>query len=146
MKKGLSFLLPALLSLALLPVACKDYGKKVDIEGTKGEVYYKDDASLDEAQRLGNFLKQIGFLGNEKAASVQVDKKTGNYTVRFVYDKDYFEKTPGVEDFFKELTARMSAELFGGSHVDIVLSDKFFNDFKTIPYDAAAGTNPASTQ
>lgn len=117
--------------------SCTDYGKKIKIEGTKAEVYYKNGASEADARSVGNFLKQDGFLGNDKPASVQVTKEGNRNIVRFVYDKEYFDKTPGVEDLFKTYGARMSKELFYRRKVDIALADKYFKDFKNIPYDEA---------
>ena len=117
--------------------SCDNYGKKIKIDGTKAEVYYKDGASEADARSVGNFLKKEGFLGNEKPASVQVTKEGDRDIVRFVYDKDYFDKTPGVEDVFKTFGAKMSKEIFYRRKVDIALADKHFKDFKKIPYDEA---------
>jgi len=144
MKKLLSFSVIALGSLTFF-TACNDYGKKITVEGTKGEIYYKDGATEADAQKVGSFLKQDGFLGSTQAASVQVDRIGDNYTVRFVYNKNYYEKTPGIEDFFRNYTARMSKELFNGKRVDITLTDKYFKDFKNIPYDESAGNTPDGT-
>jgi hypothetical protein len=129
--------LPLLLVIGL--TACTNYGKKIKVEGTKGEIYYKGDGVTEnDAKKVGDFLKNDGFLDNEKAASLQVTKEGETYIVRFVYDKAYFDKTAGLEDFFKIYTAKMSKNVFDGKKVNIVLSDKQFKDFKTIPYDEAA--------
>jgi hypothetical protein len=114
--------------------SCNNYGKKVEIEGTKAEVFYKGGVTEAEAKKTGNFLKETGFIGNEKEASVQLVKENGGYTVRFVYNKDYYDKTPGLEDFFKTYGARISKDIFDGKKVNIALADKQFKDYKTIPY------------
>jgi len=89
MKKSLSLLLfIAFLSVFSL-TSCENYGKKIKISGTKGEVFYKGEGvSEADATKLGNFLKETGFLGNETGASIQVTKVGERYVVRFVYDKD----------------------------------------------------------
>ena len=130
--------------LFFLLSSCSNFGKKVNIEGTKGEVYYKDGATETDAGKVGEFLKKDGFLGNEKTASIQVSKKNDSYAVKFVYDKSYYEKNPWLDDFFKKYTARMSKELFDGKKVDIALTDKYFKDFKNIPYDEATAKAPES--
>ena len=132
--------------LSLLGIfSCNNNGNKINIEGTKGEVYYKNGATENEAQKLGDFLKLDGFFGNIKPASVQVDKENDKYIVRFVYDKEYYEKTPGLEEFFKNYGVRMSKELFNGKKVDITLSDKYFKDFKKIPFNESAANAPAAS-
>src|SRR4051812_31666196 len=121
--------------------ACTNYGKKVKIDGTKGEVYYKGGATEDDAKKVGNFLKENGFINNETVSSMQVVKDGDRYIVRFVYNKDYYNKTAGLDNVFKVYAAKMSKELFDGKKVDIALADKYFKDFKKIPYDEAVAKN-----
>ncbi len=142
MKKTILLLCITVLSILGI-TSCSNYGNKINIEGTKGEVYYKDGATESQAQKVGDFLKQDGFFGNQKSASVQVAKNGDNYVVRFVYNKDYYEKTPGLEEFFKNYGVRMSNDLFNGKKIDITLADKYFKDFKTIPYEATTTEPPA---
>jgi hypothetical protein len=132
--------LAVVLSLLLITSlsSCSNYGKKVKIEGTKGEVYYKDGATAAEAKKIGDFLKETGFLSKDKVASIQLVKEGNDYVVRFVYNKEFYEKTPDLEDLFKVYGARMSKDLFGGQKVNIALSDNKFKDFKKIPYDEAS--------
>lgn len=139
-------LLDILTSLGLFALAsCTNFGQKINIEGTKGEVFYKDGATDSDAYKIGNFLKQDGFFGNTKEASVQVAKQGDNYTVKFVYNKDYYEKNAWIEDFFRKYGARMSKELFEGKKVDIALTDKYFKDFRNIPFDQSAAESPPSS-
>ncbi len=139
MKKNLQpFIIILLLSVFSL-TACSDYGKKIPISGTKAEVYYKGDGVTEaDARKVGDFLKETGFVTNEKAASIQVSKVGERYVVRFVYNKDYYEKTKGLDDVFKRYGAKMSKDLFNGSKVDIALADKSFSDYKSFPYDETA--------
>ena len=133
-------LLVAVLALLLITglSSCSNYGKKVKIEGTKGEVYYKGGATETEAKKVGDFLKGTGFLAKDKVASIQVVKEGSEYTVRFVYNKEFYEKTAGLENLFKAYGANMSREVFNGQRVNIALSDNTFKDFKKIPYDESA--------
>lgn len=133
MKKIILILLAAI-SLS----ACTNNGKKVSIEGTKGEVYYKGDGvTEDDAKKTGNFLKEQSYFSGDKQASVQITKENGVFTIRFAYNKDVYEKLTGADDAFKLLAIKASKEVFGGEKVNIALADKSFKDYKSIPYDEA---------
>jgi hypothetical protein len=126
----LSVILSLLFATGL--ASCNNYGKKIKIEGTKAEVYYKDGATESEAQKVGDYLKEAGYLPADKGASVQVTKENGEYTVRFVYNKEYYDKTDGLDAVFKEYSGKMSKEIFGGKKVNIALADDKFKDYKKI--------------
>jgi hypothetical protein len=127
--------LSVVLSLLLGLTSCNNFGKKVKIEGTRAEIFYTEGATESEAKKTGEFLKTNGFLTNDKAASIQVTKEKGEYTVRFVYNKEYYEKNKELESFFKTYGATLSKEVFNGEKVNIALADKYFKDFKTIPFE-----------
>ena len=131
--------------LAICLASCNNYGKSVKIEGTKAEVFYKEGVTESEAKKVGDFLKEDGFVGNDKAASIQVVKANGEYTVRFVYNKEYYDKTEGLDDIFKTYSTKISKEVFDGKKVNIALADKKFNDFKTIKPDEVATNSLAPT-
>jgi len=131
-----------LIALVFSLVACSNFGEKVSISGTKAEVYYKGDGVTEaEAIKVGDFLKEVGFLSTDKAASIQLEKNGETYVVRFVYDKEYYEKTVGLESVFKMFGVKMSKELFDNKKVIIALADKYFKDYKSIPFDEATALN-----
>jgi hypothetical protein len=131
--KKIIFILVAALSLA----ACSNYGKKIKVEGTKGEVYYKGDGVTEaDAKKTGEFLKEE-FFSSGKEASVQITKEGEEFTIRFVYNKAVYDTLQGAEEAFKTIGAKASKELFGGKKVNIALANSSFKDFKTIPYDEA---------
>jgi hypothetical protein len=133
MKKILLILLTAV-SLS----ACTNYGKKIKVEGTKGEVFYKGDGvTEDDAKKTGEFLKNQNYFTADKGASVQVSKEGEAYNLRFVYNKDVYDSLKGADVAFKIIGVKASKELFGGKKVNISLANKTFKDFKTIPYDEA---------
>lgn len=126
------------LLVAVALTACTNYGKKIKVEGTKAEVYYKGDGvTADDAKKTGKFLKDASLLNSDKEASIQISKEGEEYTIRFVYDKAMYDTLKGVEDVFKMIGAKASKEVFGGKKVNIALANKSFKDFKTIPYDEA---------
>ena len=118
--------------------ACTNYGKKVKVEGTKAEVYYKGEGvTEDDAKKTGKFLKEASLFNSGKGASVQITKEGEEYTIRLVYDKSIYDTLKGADDAFKLLGVKASKEVFGGKKVNVALADKGFKDFKTIPYDEA---------
>jgi len=139
-----------ILLAGVMLTACSNHGKKVKVDGTKGEVYYKGDGVTEaDAKKTGDFLKTQGYFTAENGSSVQVMKDGENYTMRFVYDKKIFETLEGAENAFKGLAIKAATEIFGGKKVTIALADKSFKDYKTIPYDEAMAkemTTPAPTE
>jgi hypothetical protein len=133
------------LSFSVLVFSCSDYGKKINIEGTKTEVYYKGGATESDARKVADFLKKDGFLGSDKEASIQVVRNSDKYTVRFVYGKDYYDKNAWLNDFFDKYAVRMSADLFDNKKTDIALADKYFKDYKVFPYDEAVANVAKAT-
>lgn len=134
MKNKLTLLVAFLVAAGL--VACSNYGKKVKVEGTKGEVYYKGSGvNESDARRLGDYLKNAGFFQSDKPASIQLVRDGDVYTVRFVYNKEYYEKNKNLEDVFKSMAVRMSKELFNGKKVNIALANNHMKDYTTIPYE-----------
>ncbi|HEY0434017.1 MAG TPA: hypothetical protein VGC95_09105 [Chitinophagaceae bacterium] len=138
------YLLIGVLSLSIIS-ACTDFGKRVQVPGTKSEVFYLDNATSDEALKVGNFLKGNGFINDAKPASIQLDKKGDDYTVRFVYNRQYFELRPWLDGFFRNYGVRMSQQLFGGHKVDVQLTDKYFSPFKSFPYDTSEAGREVSS-
>lgn len=130
-----SFILSLLVAVSL--TACSNYGKKIKVEGIKGEVYYKGDGvTEDDAKKTGEFLKQVYFTA-DKAGSAQITKEGEEYTLRFVYKKSVYDSLKGIDDAFKIIGVKASKEVFGGKKVNIALANEHFKDYKTIPYDEA---------
>jgi len=128
-------ILVCLLAAGLL--SCADYGKKVKIEGTKAEIYYKGDGVTEaDAKKVGDFLK-TNFITSDKAASMQLTKEGDAFTVRFVYDKAMYDSVKGIDEEFKLIAAKISKDVFDGKKVNIALANDAFEDFKTIPFDEA---------
>lgn len=133
MKKIILILL-AVVSLS----ACTNNGKKVSVEGTKAEVYYKGDGVTEsDAKKTGNFLKEQSYFSDEKKASAQITREGGVFTIRFVYNKSVYESLKNADEVFQLLAIKASKEVFGGEKVNIALADRSFKDYKTIPYNEA---------
>lgn len=117
--------------------ACSNHGKKVKIEGSKGEVFYKGDGvTEDDAKKLGKFLKEQEYFDDSTKKSVQLMKaKNGGYDVRFVVDEKKLKEIPDADDRFILLGAVMSNDVFDKQPVNIFLADDGLKDFKTLAYD-----------
>lgn len=135
MKTKTWLIISILMSFQMGFVSCNNFGKKIKIEGTRGEIYYKKGVTKEEAIKVGNYLKKEGYFSEDKPASIQLTKQGEDYTVRLVYNKDYYNKTPALDEIFKKGGVEMSKELFNGKKVNVALADKYMKDFKTYPYD-----------
>ena len=122
--KRLKNLFPFLLLMAVM-ISCNNYGTKLEFDGT--EVYYTENVTKDEAEKLGKFLQDQKFTDGSKK-SVQFDKKGDLYLFRMVA-KDDFELDAEKETLFKTFITLISTQVLDGADVEIQLCD---NKFKTI--------------
>lgn len=135
MKSTILFLL-----LAVTITACTNYGKKVTIEGTKGEVFYKGEGvTKEDAEKLCKYLKDdINYFGNDKRLSVQLTKaKSEGYDIRFVVDEKKLKEKPEVVEAFEKIGVAMSIDLYDEKPVNIILTDDKFKELKSLPHDVA---------
>lgn len=131
-----SFILSVLVAVAL--TACTNYGKKVTIEGNKGEVFYKGDGVTEaDAKKLCGYLKdEIHYFDNTTRQSVQLMKaKDGGYDLRFVVNEDKLKSSPDAGKAFLQIGAAMSIDLYNNQPVNIFLTDTHFKELKSLPFD-----------
>lgn len=107
------------------------YGKKVRIND-KSYVFIKNDATEDEAQKLGGFLIANKFFNDQTEKSVQLQRENDLYTLRFPVDEDEIKANPRGEDTFQYMQMRLRDSVFGGRSVRVILADHNFKDIKTI--------------
>jgi len=123
-------------ALLCLFASCANHGKKVTVEGTKTEIFYKGDGVTEsDAKKVGDLLKARFIQSNDKKASIQVTNENDAYTMRFVYDKEIYKTLKNVDNEFKALAVAASKEVFNGKKVNVALSDDHFKDWKTISWD-----------
>lgn len=112
------------------------YGDRVEFN--KGEVYYKDGGTKEDAEKLGQYLVELKFFdGVEK--SVQLIKRDGRDVVRFVIQDEYLDQ-PETETSFQAIAFLLSEDVFDGDPVDVDLTDDTFETKKTIVYSDALET------
>jgi hypothetical protein len=114
------------------------FGKKVTIEGTKGEVYYKGDGVTEaDAKKLCEYLKnEIHYFTADKGLSVQLMKSENEgYDIRFVVNEKKLEESPEAVVSFEFIGAAISRNLYNNKPVNVFLTDDEFNDLKSLPFD-----------
>lgn len=109
--------------------SCDNYGEK--LEFGKGELYYKAPISKELANKLGNFLVESGFFGNENAVSVQLLKENDTHQFRMVV-KEGKENDESLTDVFKLFGSQISEAVLDGAKLEYHLCDKYFKTLKVI--------------
>lgn len=95
-----------------------------------GELYYTENVSLDEANKLGEFLvKTELFDGTRK--TVQLDKKNGVYQFRVVVLPGYLDK-PDMKMFFRIFGKDICNEVLAGQPLEIHMTDEFLKTKRVI--------------
>ena len=125
-KKGLLLLAITATFLA----ACNNYGKKKTFG--KGELYYTESVTNDEAEKAGALLKKMGYLNDDRETSVQIDKADSIYKIRFVVDEEFQETDTTLDFTFKTLGFLASATVFNGKPVEIDLCDNRLTTKRTL--------------
>ncbi len=123
MKKLLFLILPLLLA------SCTDYGEKVTYNGT--DVYYKDGATLEDADKLGAYLEEAEFADGVEKSVMIVKNEGGNYVFRMVVQEGAEE---GNDTMFQLMAMGISMGAFDNQPIDVDLCDNTFQTLKTIPY------------
>jgi hypothetical protein len=112
-------------------------GAKVLI-GSKDEIYYSGSATREEAQTLGNSLKQIGFLTDHGVSALLAKSKDG--TVMSYVTKDGVWNDTAMVSSFEGIT-RQAAPSVGGFPVQVRLmnSEKEIKEQSTVGQAAFSG-------
>ncbi len=125
MKQFITFL-----SIALF-ISCSNYGEKLTFDGT--DVFYKEGATKEQAQKLGEYLNKSGFTdGNEKSVQLVKNKETGNLTFRMVVANDFKQ---GKDMVFKTFAKQLSKNVFNGEPLDFEICDNTFKTVKTFKFE-----------
>lgn len=125
------YLAGLLMLFVVLFASCNsDYGKKVKVSDHT-EIFIKNDATEDEAKKLGNYIDSTWKeQTNEK--SFQLSKDSGNYTVRMVVDEAKVKADTTLDVSFQAIQFLIADQVFKGSKVTLILTDNKFNDIKTV--------------
>ncbi len=116
MKYFLSFLV-----LTLLICSCDNYGTK--LKYNNNDLFYTDNVSKEQAQKLGSYLQEVGFFeDNGKHLSVQLDRNADTLLFRMV-TLDSFVNSPKFNDIAKTICTELSSKVFDNKPVVVHLCD-----------------------
>jgi len=93
------------------------------VEFGNDEVYYSGEATEEDARKLAEVLREIGFFGSD-GASVMVESSSGQYTISFVLVEDAWED-PAVVNELRGI-GRTLVESGFPTPLTIELCDGFF--------------------
>jgi hypothetical protein len=97
----------------------------------RGELYYDDPVTRDEAQRVGEYLQQREIFSAQKAATVRFDKEHDRYQIRFVVDPAVAEETL-VNVQFAVIGSEIAQQVLNGMPLDVILCDEHLKALRTL--------------
>lgn len=96
----------------------------------QSDLYYTENISKEDAQRLGSYLNDNGFFNN-KVISIKIDKDARGYIFSIPIDKSKVNDQQVLNNF-SEISNLLSKEVFSGGKLEIHLTDDRFNNLKTV--------------
>ena len=129
MKLNLTILL-VLSSLLFASCDIGGYGKKVKVSD-QTEIFIKNDATEDDAKKLGTFFDTTWKEQTNKK-SFQLSKDSGNYTVRMVVNEDKIKADTTLNISFQAIQFLIEQQVFKGNKVTLILTDNKFKDIMTV--------------
>lgn len=126
-KAFISSLLPTI----VLFIGCSPYGDKVEVN-SKSEVYYKDGATKEEAQKLADFLLRLNFFDDQSERSVQMVKLKDTSVVKFVVNEEKLKNNPDLEAGFKDMHLLIKDSVFAGKPTKVLLTNDEFKEIKSV--------------
>jgi hypothetical protein len=121
-----------LLPVLMLAIGCSGYGEKVEYEGT--EIYFKDGATKEDADKMGAHLVKTSYAdGNRKSVMLVRNPSNNNMVVRLVVDTNKLNAF--TEMAFMFLGAAYSKDVFDNQPVDLELCDNTFKTVKTFSHE-----------
>lgn len=102
------------------------------IEFLDDEVYYTNKVSVEDVEKLGEFLIEIEwFSKDDSRISVKLDITDNTYKVYFIIKKEYIEDEDLISTF-TYLKYELENEIFEGNAVEVYLTDDTFKELKRI--------------
>lgn len=116
----------------LLMSGCTDYGEKV--EQGENEVFYKDGATKEQAQKVLDILIESGAFNPDVESSAQVLKSDGGYVVNIIV-REELRESEEVRDFLETIGQQMVYDVFEGNPLTVNITDEKFEVLKEIKID-----------
>ena len=126
-------------AITLLFTSCNNFasnggfGERVKISDEL-EVFYKGDATEEEAKALGEYLEEESLIkAVSGTASIQLDKEEDAYTVRIVYNKEAYEENSEAYLFtFSSWPQLVSKKVFKGDDTEVMIADEKFKEVEEV--------------
>lgn len=114
-------------------VACTNYGKKVSQDYL--EVYYKDGATEEQAQKTLDFLYPLWKEANGKTDKKSVRLTKNGDTINFCMVVDKSKLAQIDDETFYIMSNLFSDSLYNGAPVNMVFSDDSFKPIRTLVFE-----------
>ena len=123
-------------------VSCNSHGDHYNVNDNS-IIYYKDGMTQGDAKILGDFLVKNGYFDTrtEKAVQLGVEKDTIN--IKFGIDRSKVTDEMSVQSLFIVMGTAISAEVFGGKPLKIVLADQELKAFDDVTIPGTSMGEPA---
>jgi hypothetical protein len=96
----------------------------------KEEIYYKD-VTAEEALRLGQALKELGYFNGTTRKTVQLSQQDDAYVIAFVVQEGTWNNAEAV-DAVRLLGLQLAARTFDGRPVEVRLCDQSMREKKSL--------------
>ena len=109
----------------------EDAIKSINAKAT--EIRYTNNVTVNEVEKLRDFLIEYGFSDDENAKTVALDKEDNTYLFKMVLDKSRMDdkNTIAILYMFKE---ELSKNVFNNQPVKVHMCDELMNTIKIVEY------------
>lgn len=131
-----SYLIPTILSTIVAVISMFGFFYSINIPDKKllfndNELYYTGNVQKDEAEKLGEYLKEQGLFGETGKISVKIDKESSTYKFSLIIDNSKLEDK-NLELSAKAMSEELSKYVFNNDKVDIIFCNNVFKPLKVI--------------
>ncbi len=105
----------------------------------KGELYYTEPITVDEATQVGQQLVRHETFRNDRETSVHLSREEGAYQLRFVIDPSRASDSKTL-DVFSELTGAIAKQALGSQPIVVHLCDDEFHSLTQRRVDSPVST------
>ncbi len=100
----------------------------------KSKVYYTDNVTKSEAEKLGDYLESQDFFNADSEADVKIDKENDIYIFSLIIDEKYLDEKE-IMDNMKLICTELSENVFDNNDVRLDLCDGRFKVLKSVSPD-----------
>ena len=124
------YMLIASALISLILSGCTDSTKN-EISFGETVLYFTKNVPRDEAQSLGDYLYEIGYLGTTSSADARLDKTKEKYILNLNVMRELESNEEVILDV-GILSNRISQKILQGATLEIILSDDNLTPYRTV--------------